>query len=136
MGKVITPESIAGDTEDGEQLALMCWCALNFKVYPDLRWLHHSPNGGYRNKREAGKFKAMGVKAGFPDLILLIRRGTFSGLGIELKIPGLRDAKDGGAKPNQLLWAEHLRQNGFGYKLCHGWIDARDTLISYLEWKG
>lgn len=132
---MITPESIAGENEDSHQVALLCWASLNFKIYPDLKWLHHSPNGGFRNKREAGKLKAMGVKSGFPDLILLIKRGPYSGLGIELKIPELKTKKNGGASDNQLLWGGHLLLNGFGFKVCHGWIDARDTLISYLEWK-
>lgn len=127
---MITPESLAKTgTEDGAQLALMCWCSLNFERYPELKWLHHSPNGGSRHKAEASKFKAMGMKPGFPDLVLLIKRGAFSGLLIELKV------KNRKASDKQLNWAEHLRANGFGYKLCYGWEDARDCLISYLEWK-
>lgn len=132
---LIQPEDLINGSEDGEQLAVQCWCALNFNKYPELRWLHHSPNGGFRNKREAGKLKAMGVKRGFPDLILLVKRGPYSGLGIELKIPELKTKKNGGASDEQLLWGKHLLLNGFGFKVCHGWIDARDTLVSYLEWK-
>ena len=30
----------------------------------------HVPNGGYRSRSEGAKFKAMGVRAGVPDLIL------------------------------------------------------------------
>lgn len=132
---MITPEQIASESEDSQQLALMCWAALNLKLYPDLKWLHHSPNGGFRDKREGAKFKAMGVKRGFPDLELLVKRGKFSGLLVELKVLKLKNTKDGGAFKEQIEWGNHLRANGFGYKLCHGWLEARDTLISYLEWK-
>lgn len=132
---MIKPEDLVSGSEDGEQLALMCWAALNFNKYPDLKWLHHSPNGGSRDKREAAKLKAMGVKSGFPDLCLLVERRPFNGLLIELKIPELKTKKNGGAFKEQIDWGIHLRANGFGYKLCHGWEDARDTLISYLEWK-
>lgn len=31
----------------------------------------HIPNGGKRNAREAAKFKAMGVRAGVPDIVIL-----------------------------------------------------------------
>lgn len=51
-------------------------------------WLvHHSPNGGYRTKAEAGRFKAMGVVPGFPDLIVI---GPGSILFMELKAPPKR----------------------------------------------
>lgn len=45
----------------------------------------HTPNGGKRNKREAGKFKAMGVRAGVSDLILLHNSRMYA---LELKAPG------------------------------------------------
>lgn len=41
----------------------------------------HPPNGGFRNKREAQKFKEMGVKPGIPDIIILDPQ-----IVIELKI--------------------------------------------------
>jgi len=62
----ITPEQLAASgSEDGHQLAIMQWCALNLNMYPELKWLHHSPNGGFRVKREAAKLKAIivGLKA-------------------------------------------------------------------------
>lgn len=42
----------------------------------------HTPNGGGRSKAEAGIFKALGVKAGMPDLFIL-HGGHLH--GIELK---------------------------------------------------
>ena len=54
--------------------------------YPDKRLLlHHSPNGGYRNSIEGALFKAMGTRAGFPDLILLEPHGGHPFLAIEMK---------------------------------------------------
>lgn len=49
------------------------------------RLLHHSPNGGKRNAKEAARFKAMGVRAGFPDLILLYPNLSHPFLALELK---------------------------------------------------
>lgn len=48
-------------------------------------YIHHSPNGGFRNKKEAARFKKMGTKKGFPDLFLFITTEIFKGLFIELK---------------------------------------------------
>ena len=38
-------------TEDEEQIAVMSWAALMEGRYPELRLLHHIPNGGKRGKR-------------------------------------------------------------------------------------
>ena len=46
----------------------------------------HCPNGGSRNAIEASKLKAMGVKAGIPDCLILDQRKGYSGLAIELKV--------------------------------------------------
>ena len=128
---MITPEQLASSgTEDGHQLAVMCWAALNLNRYPDLKWLHHIANGGFRNKREAAKLKAMGVKRGVPDLNLPVKRGIFSGLYIELK-----KLKKGVVSDEQNEWIDFLRSQGYGAIVCVGWEQARDTIIKYLEWK-
>lgn len=69
--------------EDDLQRACVCWFDLQYPQYR-LR-LHHSPNGGKRNAIEAAKFKQMGVRAGFPDLLLLISNKYYPFMGIELK---------------------------------------------------
>ena len=40
---------------------------------PPSAWYCHVPNGGSRKVREMAKFKAMGLKPGTPDLLLLYR---------------------------------------------------------------
>lgn len=51
-------------SEDTEQINVVSWANWNMNRYPELKWLHHVPNGGSRNKQEAVKLKQMGVKAG------------------------------------------------------------------------
>ena len=46
----------------------------------------HCPNGGHRNVAEAAKLKAMGVKAGIPDILILEPRKFCYGFAIELKV--------------------------------------------------
>lgn len=53
----------------------------------------HVPNGGKRTKAEAGRFKAMGVKAGVPDLVVFWKYtwgspGLTKVIWLELKAPG------------------------------------------------
>ena len=39
-------------SEDTEQMAVVSWARWNVQKYPELKWLHHVPNGGSRNKQE------------------------------------------------------------------------------------
>ena len=55
-------------SEDTEQIHVISWAMWNENAHPELKLLHHCPNGGSRNKAEAVKLKQMGVKAGIPDL--------------------------------------------------------------------
>jgi len=71
----------------------------------------HPPNGGKRGKAAAGIFKALGVKPGVPDLIIMEPHGETCphcgrrdfGTGIELKAPG------GYPNPNQRKWLADLK---------------------------
>ena len=54
-------------TEEQEQVALAQWLDLM-----RLRWCH-VPNDGARHKATAGKLRALGVKAGVPDILIFDR---------------------------------------------------------------
>lgn len=54
---------------------------LKMRAMPGV-FFFHSPNGGGRSKAEGGIFKALGVRAGLPDLIVFYRAQIF---GLELK---------------------------------------------------
>lgn len=125
----ITPEMIASHgSEDSHQKAIMQWVAYNLNKYPELKWLHHSPNGGSRDKREGAKFKAMGVKRGFPDLILLVPRGKYYGLMIELK-----KLKGGVVSDEQDEWKNYLNSAGYYASVCRGWQEAIAVIETYLK---
>lgn len=72
-------------SEDTEQIHVCNWAMWNENRYPELKWLHHIPNGGSRNKAEAVKLKNMGVKSGVADLHLPYAKGVYIGLYIEMK---------------------------------------------------
>jgi len=55
-------------------------------VLPDRKILHHSPNEGNHKVQYFHKQKLLGMMAGFPDLMILIKGVT--PLFIELKQPG------------------------------------------------
>lgn len=90
-------------SEDNLQKACVKW----FKMqYPKIS-IHHSPNGGKRNAREALKFKLMGTKAGHPDMVVYRRNALYVGLAIELKV-GKNTATD-----NQVEFMAELTANGW-----------------------
>lgn len=74
------------------ETALQCTIVqhLQARGMPGLVFFH-VPNGGYRTKAEAGILKAMGVRPGVADLILLHRNKTFA---LELKAQGGRATEE------------------------------------------
>lgn len=115
-------------TEACEQEALFAWAEYQQGKYPELELMYHIPNGGSRNKIEAARLKAQGVKPGVPDICLPIPRGKYHGLYIELK-----RTKGGRISSDQTVWLEKLMHQGYAVALCLGWDDARDVIIKYLE---
>ncbi len=122
-----TPEQIAGASEDSHSKALMAWCALSLKIYPQLKWFAHIPNGGARDFREGAKFKAMGVRKGIPDYILPYPRNLFAGLWIELKVGKNYPTNE------QLEWISYLREVGYKAVVCYGWLEAKAAIEEYLN---
>jgi hypothetical protein len=93
---------------------------------PDLRWLHHSPNGGRRDAFTGAQMKALGVKPGFPDLILPARAGESVGIVIEMK------SDTGRASDAQKEWIEHFQAQGWEFRLARSAQEARTHLCQYL----
>lgn len=114
-------------SEAQEQRALFQWAGLAEQRYPELRLLHHIPNGGKREARTAINLKREGVKAGVPDICLPVARGEYHGLYIELK------AGKNKTSSRQEEWIKLLIEQGYYVKVCYGWLEARDVIEEYLE---
>ena len=118
-------------TEDAEQMTLFRWAALAAAVHPELSLMFHIPNGGSRHKAEAGRFRAMGVKSGVPDLFLPVPRGPYHGLFVELK-----RTRGGRVSPEQREWMDALVMQGYAAVVCRGWEEARREIEAYLKLEG
>jgi len=115
-------------SEDEEQIMLFAWAAWRMRTMPELNWLYHIPNGGSRNRAEAGKLRAMGVRQGVPDVALDVARGEWHGLRIELK------RRDGGRlSAAQQIWLRQLTQHGYRAEVCRGWEAAAQVIEDYLR---
>ncbi len=132
----ITPELLAkSNSEEGHGKALLCWAQQNIEKYPELKWLTHIPNGGYRDKITANNLKASGVKSGVPDYLLLVKRNKYACLWIELKKP-VKDGKRAGiVSDEQKEWITQANESGHAAVVAYGWEHARDLIVFYLEMK-
>lgn len=117
---------LGGHREDDHMVALFRWINASVDQFPEAARTIHIPNGGYRTKRQAARFKQMGVQAGVPDLSLMVPRHGFHGLYIELKV--------GRNKPTteQYDWLNFLNEQGYKAVWCTGWEAARDAIVWYL----
>ncbi|KQR37753.1 VRR-NUC domain-containing protein [Deinococcus sp. Leaf326] len=123
--------------ENAHQIRFITWAAETWPTLPALEGFHHSPNGGARAKRtgrdgrlyspEALRLQLMGVRAGYPDLLLDVAVGDWHGLRIELK------ALDGELSTNQRPWLVRLRREGYYADVARGWRDARRLTLEYLS---
>lgn len=125
MGKIPKPPIIPGIDEESDQILVVNWFN---RTHPDLAHkLHHSPNGGYRDKRTGYRMKLMGTKPGFHDLVLFHPIHPHTGLAIELKIGAGKLSKA------QHDWIPILEACGFLVTPCWGYEAAVSEITNYLE---
>lgn len=104
-------------TETQEQIAVCQYLDLKGYVY------NHTPNEGKRSTTTARILKAMGMKKGFPDLMIYEPKGGFHGLAIEMK------AENGKLSKDQKKWLQILESKGYFATVCWG-ADAAIKLIN------
>ncbi len=113
--------------EDKLQTACVQWFDLQFSKISRL--LHHSPNGGRRSAREGARFKEMGTRAGFPDLILCYPAKGYHALFIEMKTRSKSSRQSQSQKEYQAL----LEKYGYKYTVCRSFVEFQKTIIDYLS---
>lgn len=104
-------------------------CVMWFRLaYPDVEGLFFAvPNGGRRDAWTARIMKDEGVRAGVADLILLLPRGGYGALAVEMKTPkGKQSAEQ---KRFQMLCERH----GICYVVCRCFDDFRNAVKRYME---
>ena len=114
-------------SEDTEQITVINWAEWNRQRYPELKWLHHCPNGGSRNRMEAVKFKQMGVKAGVSDLCLPYPKGVYCGLYIEMKYG------KNGQQDSQKEFLADMAAAGHFVATCYSGDMAIEVIQEYLN---
>lgn len=92
-------------------------------AYPGLTWWH-TANGMGRSRAEAGILKAMGVKAGVPDLTIIMPTG--SAAFIELK------AAKGRLSESQKAFRDGVQACGCFWAECRSLAEVAGTLDAWL----
>lgn len=116
-------------SEDTEQIAVISWSKYQWQRHPELKLLHHVPNGGSRNKQEAVKLKQMGTLAGVSDLHLPVPKGIYNSLYIEMKYG------DGRLQDSQKDFLRTAAEYGNFCVVCYGAEEAIKVLDEYINLK-
>jgi len=129
------------ETEEYHQRKLFEWRSFYVRYAPELRWLHHIPNGGARGGDARSRairgasMKGQGVTKGVFDVFLPVQRGTYCGLYIELKRPSLRPKTDkgrGGLSSEQTAFRDFVMSQKYHAEVCYSWEEATKTILWYL----
>lgn len=109
-------------SEEQEQFAVAEYLRLK-RVF-----FHHSPNEGKNDVQYIVKLKRLGMRVGFPDLLIFEPRGKFHGLAIELK-----RRKGGRVSDAQSKCLEELSERGYRAEVAKGFDEAKKIIDEYLK---
>lgn len=104
--------------------------ARHFGIETPEEWrllLHHSPNGGKRSAIEAARFKAMGTRKGFPDLILALPCNGYHGALFELK------SEKGKTSKEQEAYLALLKKQGYKTFVTRSYEEFDKQLKEYFN---
>lgn len=134
MGIIPTPSNPYNKKRRGApEMKIQAECIkLAWNDFPETRnLLFHVANemDGGGDGMLGARRRAEGIVRGVSDLILMIARGGYHGLCIEMK------REDGYQSKYQKAWEEAVKAQGYRYEVCRSAVDFRALLTEYLEKK-
>ena len=134
MTLVETPPNPFADKKHRQspEMRLQAACVLiAWNDFPETRKLlfHVENEDSHGNSIRGAIRKAQGIVRGVSDLILLIPRGQYHGLMIEMK------TKDGSQSPYQREWQKLVEEQGYRYVVVRSEEEFRAVLAEYLAEK-
>ncbi len=121
MTAALREEVVAMHREE-DQLHIAIVHLLEVAAAPGVVWWH-TPNGGKRSKREAARFRAMGVLAGVADFAISMPGGRFA--FIEVKSRG------GCLSAEQKAFLRSMEANGHQTAVVRSLADASAALTGW-----
>lgn len=131
MATIETPPNPYANKKHREspEMRLQAACVLiAWNEFPETRKLlfHVENEDSHGNSIRGAIRKAQGIVRGVSDLILLIPRGRWHGLMIEMK------TKDGCQSTYQREWEQIVTAKGYRYEVIRSEVDFRALLTEYL----
>lgn len=111
--------------ESNIQIACVEWFRYRYPRYAGV--FFSVPNGGHRDKITGAIMKREGALAGVSDLLLLVAKGGFHGLCIEMKTP------KGRQQESQKRFEDHVSEQGYLYRVCRSLDEFMETVGDYLD---
>jgi len=111
--------------ESDDQKQLVSWFSMQHPKLNDL--FIHVPNGQNVGPRAGEKLRKMGLKAGFPDMVLFVATETWPAMVLEMKAPGGRVSKDQGRVMTALI------EQGYCVCTCWSFDEAKSAITAYLS---
>jgi len=112
-------------SEHQEQVMLITWFRMQYPKFKLHLWA--IPNGGSRHIVTAVNLKAEGVLAGVSDLFLMIPKGEYHGMFIEMK------AKAGKVSDSQKEFMAAASSMNYLAVVCYGFDEAKTAITKYLQ---
>jgi len=116
-----------------EQCAVVRWFKLQ---YPDFKGcLFAIPNGSHlagtpiQRARKVQRMKAEGFTPGVSDLFLMLPRGSYAGLWIEMK---KKKYSPSDVSVEQRAFIERAKQQGYQAVVCGGFEAAQQVIREYV----
>lgn len=94
---------------------------------PDKRLFFHCKNEGRQSARAGARMKSQAVRAGVADYLLLVPRGPYHGLAIELK------SKDGKLSKEQKEWMDLVQVQGYAWTMVRSLDEGMSEITKYLR---
>ena len=117
--------------EDTDQINFTSWFGYQYPHYTTLYF--HVVNENMLPVQGRVKAKKKGMKNGVSDILILLKRGQYSGLIIELK----RKSKSKSSKvsEHQSNFLFEVSEQGFYCAVCYGFEEAQKCVKKYLTIK-
>lgn len=118
------------DVEDQDQINFTSWFDYQFPHYSPLYF--HVVNESMMAVQGRVKAKKKGLKKGVSDIMILLKRGEYSGLIIELKRKNKSKSK---VSTEQMDFLHEVDEQGFYCAVCYGFEQAQKCVKEYLTIK-
>jgi len=123
---MILAEILKLSNESTQQIEFIKFCQDMYnRGIKHFKWIHHTPNGGFRDKKTAVKLAREGVKSGVWDIFVPMPRFQKAGLYIEFKWgSSLSDT--------QKEFHDDLKDY-FHFAICRTPKSAKDLVMAYFQ---